>query len=174
MKNIKLIGIFLLLVTVSACGQTKNWNNLNGANYTINYPSEWELNKSGLMGTKFIIFSPLSSKGDNFKENINLIIQDLTAHNIDLNQYVKISEKQIKTIITEGKIISSTRLNKDGKEFQKVIYTGKQGIYDLQFEQYYWVENNNAYILTFTCKAAEFSDYKNIGEKILNSFVLNI
>tara|TARA_B110000238_G_C16028283_1_gene396247 strand:- start:56 stop:439 length:384 start_codon:yes stop_codon:yes gene_type:complete len=122
------------------------------------------------MGTKFILFSQLTSKNDQFKENVNLIVQDLTGHNIDLNQYVEISENQIKTMITDGNIISSERVKKDEKEFQRVIYTGKQGIYDLQFVQYYWVENNNAYVLTLTCEITVFTDFKNTGEKILNSF----
>ena len=170
MNKMKLIGILFLIVNLSVFGQTNESNTLNGKNYSIEYPSGWELNKSGQMGTKFILFSQLTSKDDQFKENVNLIIQDLTGHNIDLNQYVEISENQIKTMITDGNIISSERLNKNGKEFQKVIYTGKQGIYDLKFEQYYWVENNNAYVLTLTCEVTEFSDFKIIGENILNSF----
>tara|TARA_B110000238_G_C16028283_1_gene396248 strand:+ start:504 stop:995 length:492 start_codon:yes stop_codon:yes gene_type:complete len=152
------------------CAQTNDWNTLNEKNYSIEYPSDWELNKSGQMGTKFILFSQLTSKNDQFKENVNLIVQDLTGHNIDLNQYVEISENQIKTMITDGNIISSERVKKDEKEFQRVIYTGKQGIYDLQFVQYYWVENNNAYVLTLTCEITVFTDFKNTGEKILNSF----
>ena len=173
MKNIKLIGIFILLISISACGQTKKWSNFKKVNFSINYPIEWELNESGQMGSEFILFSPLSSKNDNFKENVNLVIQDLSAYNLDLNKYVEISENQIKTMITEGNIITSDRKNKNGKEFHKVIYTGKQGIYVLKYEQYFWVENNKAYILTLTCKESEFSDYKNIGEEILNSFELN-
>ena len=108
-----------------------------------------------------------------FKENVNLIVQDLTGYNIDLNQYVEISENQIKTMITDGNIISSERVKKDEKEFQRVIYTGKQGIYDLKFEQYYWVENNNAYVLTLTCEITAYTDFKNTGEKILNSFEIS-
>jgi hypothetical protein len=170
MNKMKLIGILFLIVNLSVFAQTNDWNTLNEKNYSIEYPSDWELNKSGKMGTKFTLFSQLTSKNDQFKENVNLIVQDLTGHNIDLNQYVEISENQIKTMITDGNIISSERVKKDEKEFQRVIYTGKQGIYDLQFEQYYWVENNNAYVLTLTCEITVFTDFKNTGEKILNSF----
>lgn len=166
----KLIGILFLIMNLSVFGQTNDWNTLNEKNYSIEYPSDWEINKSDQMGTKFILFSQLTSNNDQFKENVNLIVQDLTGHNIDLNQYVEISENQIKSMITDGNIISSERVKKDEKEFQRVIYTGKQGIYDLQFEQYYWVENNNAYVLTLTCEVTAFTDFKNTGEKILNSF----
>jgi len=169
----KLIGILFLFVNLSVFGQTNDWNTLNEKKYSIEYPSDWELNKSGQMGTKFILFSKLTSNNDQFKENVNLIVQDLTGYNIDLNQYVEISENQIKTMITDGNIISSERVKKDEKEFQRVIYTGKQGIYDLKFEQYYWVENNNAYVLTLTCEITAYTDFKNTGEKILNSFEIS-
>ncbi len=168
------------MINFSAFGQTtenkthtnvkKDWNSLNEKNFIIQYPSDWELNQSGQMGTSFILFSQLTEKTDQFKENVNLIIQDLTGHNMSLDQYVEISENQIKTLITDGNIISSEREKKNGMEFQKVIYTGKQGIYNLKFEQYYWVYNNYAYVLTLTCEIDQFDDFKMTGERILNSF----
>jgi|TARA_B110000908_G_C10242267_1_gene446744 hypothetical protein len=36
------------------------------------------------MGTSFILFSQLNLDTEKFKENVNLIIQDLTSYNIDL------------------------------------------------------------------------------------------
>jgi len=160
----------MLLFTISVFGQTKEWNNLDEKEYSLKYPNNWEINKSGQMGTQFIIFSQLTSESDNFRENINLIIQDLTGYNIELNEYVEISKKQIATMLTDCKIISSERVKKDGKEFHKSLYSGRQGIFDLQFEQYYLIENNKAYVLTFTCETSEFSNFKKIGEEILNSF----
>ena len=79
----------------------------------------------------------------------------------------------IETMITDGKLISNERLKQNGREYQKVIYSGKQGIYDLKFEQFYWVIQGNAYVLTLTCEAGQFEAYKNAGEKVLNSFILN-
>ncbi len=140
--------------------------------YSISYPNDWELGKSGLMGTSFIVFSPLVSEQDQFRENVNLLIQDLSAYNIDLDMFVEISEGQIKTMIKNGNLLQSERLKKGDQEYQKVIYTGDQGNYKLKFEQYYLVKNNNAYILTLTCETQEFDDYHKIGENILDSFKL--
>ena len=174
----KIIGIFILITSFAACAQTteKNvdgWKSLTENNYSIDYPDDWELNKSGQMGTNFILFSPLTSKQDQFKENVNLIIQDLTGHNLNLDKYVEISENQIKTIITDGEILENKRIKTETLKYQKVIYTGKQGIFNLKFEQYYWVVGNNAFVLTLTCEKNQFDNHKTIGEKILNSFNLN-
>ena len=149
------------------------WKTLKENNYTINYPSDWELNQSGTMGMSFILLSPLSSEEDSFRENVNLLIQDLAGYNLDLDSYSELSTNQIKTMVTEGKLIVNERLMKNGQEFQKVIYSGKQGVYNLKFEQYYWVVNGNAYVLTLTCEIDQFDAFSEMGEKILNSFKLN-
>lgn len=173
MNRLFILGTIILILQLSLQGQTENWNTIKKDNYSIDYPKDWELNESGLMGSSFILFSPPSSETDPFRENINLIIQDLTGYNLDLDAYAKISEGQIKTIITNGQILESKRVTNQSLEYQKVIYTGTQGIFHLKFEQYYWVVGNKAYVLTFTCEEAQFDDYQLTAEKILNSFKLN-
>jgi hypothetical protein len=173
----------LLLCTFIACGQapesTKskqgikpNWKTLEEKNYSIQYPADWELNQSGQMGTTFFLFSPLSSDQDKFRENINLLIQDLSGHNINLDKYTEISEGQVKTMITNSTLIESKRVKNGSEEFHRIIYTGDQGIFHLKFEQFYWIKNDKAYVLTFTCEQDKFSDFKEVGEAILNSFIL--
>ena len=183
MKTLKLIGLLTIIVNLTAYGQTTEnksqadvldgWKSLTENSYSINYPGNWELNRSGQMGTSFILFSPLSSEQDQFKENVNLLIQDLTGYNLDLDKYVEISEGQIKTIITNGKIIESKRITTENLNYQKVIYTGEQGMFNLKFEQYYWVVGDKAFILTLTCEESQFDNYQVKGEKILNSFNIN-
>ncbi|MEY2924312.1 MAG: hypothetical protein RLZZ337_860 [Bacteroidota bacterium] len=170
MNKLRITGIILLIANLTVFGQSNEWISLNEKNYSIQYPDNWELNQSGQLGTSFILFSELSSDTDRFKENVNLIIQDLAGYNIDLNGYVEISESQIKTMITDGNIILSNRIKQNKTEYHKIIYTGKQGIFNLKFEQLYWIQNDKAYVLTFTCEATEFNNFMAIGERILNSF----
>jgi len=151
---------------------TEEWKSFVEDNYSIQYPNTWELNNSKQMGTSFILFSPLTSEKDQFRENVNLLIQDLKGKNLDLDKYSKISEEQIETMLTDGKIIESKRIKNGTSTYQKIIYTGTQGIYKLEFEQYYWVEKDKAYILTFTSEENQFATYRSTGEKILNSFQL--
>ena len=139
-------------------------------NYSIGYPENWELDTSGRMGSSFFLFSETSSTQDTFKENINLIVQDITGLDIDLDKYVEISSEQIKTMIPEGTILESTRKNKEGITYHSMIFTGKQQPYSLKFEQRYWIKNNTAYVLTLTCEKEQFDAYIEIGRKILDSF----
>lgn len=159
-------------ICINAISQSDEFKQIVEDDYSISHPSNWELNKSGLMGTSFIVFSPLVSDQDQFRENVNLLIQDLSAYNIDLDQFVEISEGQIETMIKNGNLLKSERIKKGDQEYQKVIYTGDQGNFKLKFEQYYLVKNSKAYILTLTCETQEFDNYHNVGERILDSFML--
>lgn len=184
MKRIQIILLLAITLNIIASGQSQveksekrteeltEWQYLREDKFEISHPSNWEVNKSGEMGTSFILFSPIANNSDKFRENVNLLTQDLTGHDLNLDKYVELSEGQIKTLVTNGKIISSERQNNDKQEYQKVIYTGKQGIYDLKFEQYYWVIDNKAFVLTLTCEEKEFNNYQSTGERILNSFKL--
>jgi hypothetical protein len=180
------ILIAFFLFALAACGQsnTKNesanynnkqvagWKTFRGTNYSIQYPPKWELNQSGQMGTSFILFSPLESDKDQFRENVNLLIQDLTGQNINLDRFVEISEEQVKTMMSNSTLFESKRIKNADQEFHKMAYSGDQGVFRLKFEQYFWVIKQKAYILTLTCEENRFSDYKGIGENILNSFLL--
>ncbi|MDG1477069.1 MAG: PsbP-related protein [Vicingaceae bacterium] len=169
MKATQLLVLLAIALSFSAYGQTKdNWKSFNKDNYAIKYPGDWELNQSGKLGTSFILFSPLSDEQDQFKENVNLLIQDLTGHNLNLDQYTEVSVNQIKTVLTGAELIESKRID----NYHNVIYTAKQGSFDLKFEQYYWVKNNKAYVLTLTCEENQFDAFKMVGEKMLNSFLI--
>ena len=186
MKQLKLVNFFILIVAFTICGQScknrtapevkikiqDNWKSLDEADYSIQYPDTFQLDKSGQMGMSFILLSKQTSQQDLFKENINLIIQDLSGQNINLDKFVEISEGQIMTMITDGVLIESQKLTKDNKKFQRVIYTGKQGQYDLKWQQLYWVENKKAYILTLTCEANQYENYLSVGENIMKTFTI--
>ncbi|MEM7163677.1 MAG: hypothetical protein AAF487_14710 [Bacteroidota bacterium] len=169
MKKISsLVLVFILANSFSA--QTEQWKKLDDSNYSIEYPESWELNQSQQMGTRFILLSPLQNQEDKFQENINLIIQDLSGLEIDLDKYVEISEGQFMSLMNKAVILESDRMRAREREFHKIIYSGDQGQFKLKFEQYYWIIDEQAYVLTFTCESETFEEYRDKGEKILDSF----
>ncbi len=171
LKNLTFIVFTSIFSNIFAQTESE-WNSIDDSKYFINYPSDWELNNSGLMGTSFILFSPVSSSQDNFRENINLLVQDLSQYDLNLDKYVEISVNQVKSMITNAKIIENKTIKSKNGDFQEMIYTGDQGMYHLKFVQYYWIKNDSAFVLTLTTESNKFMDYKVIGERILNSFVI--
>lgn len=153
--------------------QLEGWETYSKDGYSIQFPKDWQLNKEGQMGSEFAIFAPAESEIDKFRENVNLVIQDVSAYNLDLNAYAELSEKQITDMFTGAQILESGKKQNNDKSFYKMAFTATQGIFQLKFIQYYWVENKKAYVLTFTAEENKFDTFWNEGEKIMNSFVFN-
>ena len=182
MNNFKIITAITISLFYLSCNHNasknieselpKNWETLNELEYTIQYPDSFELDKSNQMGESIVLLSKLSSPSDLFRENVNLTIQDLSDLNIDLNKFVQISESQINLAITDAKILESSRSKAYQGEYHEVIFTGTQGKFNLKFQQHYWIHDETAYVLTFTCESNQFSKYQFVGESILKSFTI--
>jgi hypothetical protein len=179
--RLRILGFLIVMIGLTSCEQKKQpstvdkdidgWKTFETADYSIRYPGTWDFDNSGQNGVIFQIFSSQTSADDNFRENVNLVIQDLSVQKVEnLDQYTQLSESQIKTMMTNSVIISSDRFNRGGQEYQKVIFTADQGQFNLKFEQYYLIRGDLAYALTLTCVADKFDGFQEVGEKILDSF----
>lgn len=149
----------------------QNWKTLDETTYIIHYPDSFYLDRSGQMGSSFVLLSQQTSEKDRFRENINLMIQDISSLG-ELDQYVEVSLAQITAIAGKENLIESKRMKSGDSEFHKVIFSAPHGQFHLKFEQYYWVKDNKAYALTFTSEVDQFENYRKAGEAILNSFRL--
>jgi len=175
----KLLLLFVVALEFVSCQKSqkaetvfsqpeKGTKEISRKGYSISYDSTYRLDESGRNGTEFYLFTPTQS-GDDFSENINLMIQNLGVLKYDLDQFVEISEKQIKV---SGKLLESIRKKKDGQEYQILIFEGNFNGLDLKFLQYDFVKNDKAYVLTFSAKQNEFDNYEKEMEKVMNSFKL--
>jgi len=176
MKKINYFSIIVLLLSVQHSFSQQpvitesEWKSLSKKEYVIQYPPDWEPTENGEMGTTFVIFSPSETKDDQFRENVNLIIQDLKGKEIDLDRYTSMSEKQIKTIMTNAEISASQRMKGSNGEYHKLVYISDQGGYHLKYVQYYWIINEKAYLLTFTSEQNKFDAFRETGMQMMNSF----
>lgn len=163
----------LLLISYSLISQAQNpgWTPYYHQDYTIVYPSDWELDTSGQSNTALFLFSPLADEKDAFRENVNLIIQDLSQNPLTMDQYIKLTENQIASMGSMY-LQKNDRKKAGNKHFHHLVYSGDHSGFDLVFEQYIWVVNKEAFVLTFTCEEKTRDRYKDIGQKVLNSFRL--
>ncbi len=144
------------------------WKTHKTPKYQIQYPENWTL-EQGKQNAEFFLMTALESNSDIFKENINLMIQDVKGMNMTLDSYTQISENQIKTNLKNGKILESTRV-KNGRSYHKIIYQGEANGYQLKWLQYYWVIQDKAYVLTFTAETSSYNQYIATVLKIFESF----
>jgi len=184
MKQLTLYCFSAFALCLSACGQNtrpqtqieipENWSVLSESDFSIHYPDSFELDTSGQLGLNFILFSNPTSEKDLFLENINLVVQDLTGNSMNLDQFVEVSEEQIRNYFIGGNIVNSERTNENSKrERHRIVFTGKQEQFDLKFLQYYWIANGKAYILTLTAEANQFEKYLPVSEQVMNTFEIH-
>ena len=177
MKSL-IIFIFLLIFFLAgshaqnAKDSSFRWETIDRYSYSLQYPSTWSTDISKQLGTDLFIFSPKDSDTDKFRENVNTMVQDLSGLNITLDQYIEISEGQIKTMLTDASIIESKRMTQGNKEYHKLLFTGQQGIFKLKTEQYYFLVNEKAFVITLTTEQNQYDKYIENGEAILKSFKL--
>jgi cytoskeletal protein RodZ len=139
-------------------------------NMKLKYPGSWAL-QEGLMGTVAVFLSPNENDTDTFQESVNIIVQDLSTQtvDIDLAMYTEGSVEQIKQLITDASIITSEKATLSGKEAHKLVYTGKQGEYDLKWMQIYSIKDKMAYVISFTAQADKYDSYVKQAEELVNS-----
>ena len=153
-------GLFILFNCLNLFANAQDWITLENDDYSIDYPDNWQTDESGQMGTSFILLSPQTSDSDDFKENVNLLRQDLSAYDLNLEEFVTLSKGQIESMIEESKILESEMFTNVTPNYFRTTYTGKQYNRTLHLTQYYWVTDNNAYVLTFTSELGVYDDYK--------------
>jgi serine/threonine-protein kinase len=167
----KLFVFFLLLpFCLFAQDTTMQWRNYQKLNFSIDYPTNWKLVQNPHKGIRFLLLSPSESPKDSFQENVNLVEEDISGKNLNLKSYTELTIEQIKSNLFQNcQLIESTLIKSDidhHKLIYKAIYQGRQ----LKYEQYFWVIDNKAFVLTFTAEEIKFEAYKALAEKILNSF----
>jgi hypothetical protein len=166
-----MLACLLIFFTEGYCQVEKDaWTLMDQSDFTLSYPASWSLDQSGQVGTKFILFTGKNNSG--FRDNVNLIIQELKGSGFDLDKYVTLSEGQVKTMITNSQIIMSKRMKSELGEFQEVVFTGEQGVFHLKWRQRYWVRGEKAYVFTFTASQATYDEYAQINKKLFDSFKL--
>jgi hypothetical protein len=171
-----IITIIYLATSFWGYGQTQrskdslNFQPIDRGSYSIEYPRAWLIDTSRQFGSDLFLLSPNESAMDKFKENVNVMVQNLKGLNFDLDKYVQLSENQVKALVVNGKIIESQRLNKNGLEFHKLVYSGTQGGFLLITEQYYVLKGEKAFVVTFVSEENQFEKYKGTGEAMLQSF----
>lgn len=171
LKSTTVVALWLVPAIVKA-QPSDNWKNHTDSLYTISYPETWVLNNSLQPLAKLFVFSDQEGKDDRFRENVNLIIQQLPESSIDLDKFVLATETEVRDLITNSVIITNERSRNANGEFQHMVYTGDQGEFKLQFEQYYWVKNGEAIVLTFTAEQSKYGKYQATAKEILDSFRL--
>lgn len=173
--KMRFLWIALVLVFVGACSQKgkiaiirempeipAEWHYLEKEEFSVRYPQGWEV-REDLEGVVFYLLSAQMSPSDSFRENVNLVVEELTAP-VSLDKYASLSLRGIKG---KYKIADEKKYIVDGQKYYYLMLKEKENLY---LEQHYFIKDKKAYILTFTYEPKEQEQIRAEGDKIMKSF----
>lgn len=139
--------------------------------FSISYPTNWTLNKNP-ENAVIQITSPKEKDEDDFRQNINLQIEDMNNRSQTIEQYVKTNMDAVKDLIKGYREVSSMYFNRNGGRVYEVVYKGKYGDidYEIQIKQLFVISNGRAFILTYVSKEDERDVFETTANKIFNTF----
>jgi len=164
-----------IFIAITFCGYTQTDSSkqkitFTKDNFKIEYPKSWRLDTSRIMGTELFIFSPLENEADKFSENVNVMIQNLSGQNINLEKYKQITEEQLSGMATDGKVFESSIVKTAKNSFYKIVYAMTQGKLRLKISSICFINKDKAYLATFTSEIDKYDSYQKIANDILSTF----
>ncbi len=132
--------------------------------YTLTCPDSWE-KKTDYMGTDVIYLSPLEDSNDEFRENVNVIVEKLPS-NMGLNQYVDISLKNAGKMLTDYRNLENSAVQLNGLDAQRIVSIYRMGDMRICALSYVIVKGRKAYTITCTALDSTYEKYKQQFEDI--------
>jgi serine/threonine-protein kinase len=149
------------------------WPAVNDTTYRLRFPDTWTVDQSGMFGSRFFLFAPLDTAGDTFRENVNLMMNDMRAYPQATLEYLADGAKQqIEQLITDAKVHEFRIAYNGDDKYYLMEYTGKQGQFNLHWKQLYVLANGTFYVLTFTAEESQYTRYLPLAERMFASFAL--
>lgn len=171
-KKIVLLQL-LKLLTISVLAQdSTNFEEeliFKTSEFSISYPISMEIDTNGTDGLELVIYTKLESEQDNFRENINIMVQDLSGSNLEL---IDISGLIFEELSQDGTIIENKIIQLVKYRYHKLLYSSNQNGISVIFLQHNILSDNKFYSLTFSSEEKEFDDLLPIMKKIMLSFEL--
>ncbi len=129
----------------------------------ITYPSSWSLGSDDQ--AIFVIKSPSEGSGDAFSENVNLVMNDLSGQDVNLETYTDLS---IKNLESAGYAIEkSDKAMLAGIPAERIVFTDGKG---MKFMQVFTIKDGISYVLTFTSETGKFEANLLPAERMIASF----
>ncbi len=160
------IYLFSLLTAFSVVGGWVEYENKQ-ANFKISHPEGWTVTEEQSL---WMFLAPKEGADDDFQENVNFIIQDISSQPMTLDEFTKLSIDQYSSMPEVVQVLSVKDATLASQKAKVVLLTMQYLGMDLKLKQYWFVKKNVAFLLTFTARQSTFDRYEADGTKVMESF----
>lgn len=141
----------------------------HGPRYAIKYPDGWE-QRHGAMGAHSLALAPLDGKGDNFRENVNVVLENVPT--TDTDEIWKRTEVQLQRMLTGYARVDKRTAKLAGTDAVVADYKHQQGIFKLKVRVALIAADKGSYIVTCSAKEDAFDQYAPTFDKVIKTFSL--
>jgi|GEM_PF-3717878 len=141
------------------------------SSFRLWYPEEWEV-KENWAAAAVIITSPVESEQDNFRENLNVIVEP-NPEKVSFDQLKKNVMSLLERGITQFELVSSEERESNGKPSIQLVYNGVQGIYHITYLQTIVWDEDQSYYITFVSTSDRYEKYVYRAKTMMSSFQID-
>lgn len=164
-----LIGLIFFTLSLSACSPREPGRHyITKKGFSIKTPENWET-KEELMGMAFVTLSPQEGPADDFRENVNIIVEDL-PRTLSLEEYYELSLANVRQLLTEFEEYESGQSSINGCDTKWLVYSHRMGIFNIKVLVYSLIKGRRAYVITCSAAHDQFSIYRPQFEGIAGTF----
>jgi hypothetical protein len=135
--------------------------------FSIQLPDGWK-KRSGGGGVELFCFSPRKGK---FKPNLNIMVKEGISTSVE--KYAALCIKESKPFLTDYTISQKQARIINGLKAYELVQQFRMGEFKLKTKQLFIKNDSLMYLLTFTCRSAEYKGFESAFEKCLKSFKLD-
>ncbi len=161
-------SLLALVFAFSIVADWVDYTNTEGK-YRLSYPSTWTQTstESGI-----IFLTPAEGEDDQFQENVNILLQDLSAQPMTLEEFTKLSTDQYDAMKESVEVLSVDNATVAANKAKKVMLTLDYSGRPLKLMQYWFIKNDTAYVLTYTAEVGKYTKYEADANKMMTSIAL--
>ena len=169
---ISAIAILLILAVVWLLSKSYRFSQYKDPSrgFSLVYPADWTLEENK-NGAAVIFYSPVENALDLFKENVNIVVQDISRNPLNLDKYTEIAIHQLQVVFKQNiEILESSPAYIGDLPAYKLVYIGKGKDFDMKFTHVWTIKGDYAYQFTYTANVNSYDKFSLKVDRMLSSF----
>ncbi len=164
-----LLITLLTAVIFSGCSKKETQSYIHpNPPFRIEFPENWEV-RNGVAGTTVIAVSPAENGADPFRENINVVAEDI-SEKPDAEDYFIQSRSNLEYYLTDFQLISESETPHGSLPARFIEFRSRTGSVSSHYLMLMVADGKTGYIVTAAADPGSFEQYRPIFEKTLRSF----
>lgn len=171
-KQISILFVIILVfwgLGLNGYAQEKYYSKEKG--FSIKLPKDWE-KRENFMGLIIIALSPQEGNSDQFRENVNVAVDEF-ADVMPLEKYFQTSLDSMQKLLTQFQEHENGQVIIDNKKAKWITYSHRVGVLRLKVLAYLLISGNRGYVITCSATPEQFSKYNGRFKEIAQSLKLD-